>query len=459
MREAGELYERISGTGNGDPTEHFVAQQGLSRPRRTPTDVSSTLSRRMGLAVPSVAEASRGLPSVKAENPPADDQIVTSVAFEPQDRGEPVSPELALVDPVLAERLRPLLPEPVETERELPRSPEVGDLLAPVPVVEGTPNHSAAIGDPLESATVPVAESATEHPPEMGDLLAPAVETAPQTEPPLPLDDDLEPRVESHVEPEAALKPPEATVHVLPVAPLPVESRPPAPELETVVTIAAVAADVRPVAPLPPESTPRSGGSTLRRLLAAFGAGAVIASLVVVGVIAEMGESNGSTPAGGQASPNDASPVLGSPSNGPTASPPATSAPRAAATKPKNASPKPATTQTKKQSAPPPARKQPSKKRASAPAKAKATAPAAPSRRFAWAPVERAVGYRVELFRGDKQVLRATTKQPVFELAGRWRHQGRAERLSPGAYRWYVWPVFKSGPAAQAVVQARLEVP
>ena len=70
-----------------------------------------------------------------------------------------------------------------------------------------------------------------------------------------------------------------------------------------------------------------------------------------------------------------------------------------------------------------------------------------------------AVSYRVELFRGNDQVLQATTERPVFELPSSWRHQGRAERLTPGSYRWYVWPVLESGPAAQAVVQARLDVP
>ena len=36
---------------------------------------------------------------------------------------------------------------------------------------------------------------------------------------------------------------------------------------------------------------------------------------------------------------------------------------------------------------------------------------------------------------------------------------GRVERLTPGSYRWYVWPVNANGPAAAAVVQATLDVP
>ena len=74
--------------------------------------MSTRLPERMGLAVPSVAEASRGLPSVKTDTTSADDDIVTSVAFTPPDEAEVVSPELALVDPLLAERLRTALPEP-----------------------------------------------------------------------------------------------------------------------------------------------------------------------------------------------------------------------------------------------------------------------------------------------------------------------------------------------------------
>ena len=71
---------------------------------------------------------------------------------------------------------------------------------------------------------------------------------------------------------------------------------------------------------------------------------------------------------------------------------------------------------------------------------AAASAPAE-TRRFAWAPVDGAVGYHVELFRGNDRVLARDTKQPVLELAPTWRYQGRTVKLTPGEYRWYVWPV------------------
>ena len=94
--------------------------------------------------------------------------------------------------------------------------------------------------------------------------------------------------------------------------------------------------------------------------------------------------------------------------------------------------------------------------------RSKATPPPAATtepKRFAWAPVNGAVGYRFELFRGDKQVLDVRTKTPAYELPGQWRHAGRTETLTKGDYRWYVWPLRPSGPAAVAVVQARLTVP
>jgi hypothetical protein len=92
------------------------------------------------------------------------------------------------------------------------------------------------------------------------------------------------------------------------------------------------------------------------------------------------------------------------------------------------------------------------------PKKTAAAAAAAETRRFAWAPVDGAVGYHVELFRGNDRVLAQDTKEPVLELAPSWRYQGRSVRLTPGEYRWYVWPVTASGRGTQAVVQAKLTV-
>jgi hypothetical protein len=119
-----------------------------------------------------------------------------------------------------------------------------------------------------------------------------------------------------------------------------------------------------------------------------------------------------------------------------------------AAAKPKTqapSKPKPKSTAAKPKTSTPPAKK------TVAPA-------AAETRRFAWAPVDGAVGYHVELFHGNDRVLARDTKEPVLELAPSWSYQGRTVTLTPGEYRWYVWPVTASGRGAEAVVQAKLTV-
>jgi hypothetical protein len=80
-------------------------------------------------------------------------------------------------------------------------------------------------------------------------------------------------------------------------------------------------------------------------------------------------------------------------------------------------------------------------------------------RRFAWAPVEGASGYHVELFRGATLVLARQTVDPDVVIAPRWRFAGKVEEFEPGFYRWYVWPVVSGLRASQAIVQARLDIP
>ena len=112
----------------------------------------------MGIAAPSVAEASSRLPSsVKAGQASADDVLVTSVASFPPAVDEPVSPELVLVDPELRERLRALLPE---IELELPPpllravpDPEPDDLLPLGPAARAGAGSSAhaAVAPPVRA--------------------------------------------------------------------------------------------------------------------------------------------------------------------------------------------------------------------------------------------------------------------------------------------------------------------
>jgi hypothetical protein len=276
-----------------------------------------------------------------------------------------------------------------------------------------------------------------------------ASETA--IEPPTRTDDvaaPVQPRPEIEIEPQRAPR-------IVVAEPEPVVVHP---------SLVGAGNEVAPPAVRPPVASRGPSGPTVRRTLVTFAAGAVAATFVVVGVIAALGESDAKQQAVGDVSaPSLAPPTV-------TAPVPKSTAP----SRPTGAAKKPTATASKKASAA--AKKSPSAAKKKAPAavnkssvaKKKGTATkksgatkaaTAPARRFAWAPVEGAVGYRVELFRGDEQVLRTTTKQPVYELPASWRHQDKAERLTPGSYRWYVWPVLSSGPAAQAVVQARLDVP
>ncbi|HKY11885.1 MAG TPA: hypothetical protein VJL85_00935 [Gaiellaceae bacterium] len=59
-----------------------------------------------------------------------------------------------------------------------------------------------------------------------------------------------------------------------------------------------------------------------------------------------------------------------------------------------------------------------------------------------WRPVARARYYNVQLFRGKQKVLSVWPTQARLQLRARWKFAGRTRRLTPGAYRWYVWPGF-----------------
>jgi hypothetical protein len=65
-------------------------------------------------------------------------------------------------------------------------------------------------------------------------------------------------------------------------------------------------------------------------------------------------------------------------------------------------------------------------------------------RDFAWAPAAQAVGYDVEILRGGAVLYSKSTTAPRLHLSNRWTYAGRAITLSPGTYRWYVWPVVRT---------------
>ena len=57
-----------------------------------------------------------------------------------------------------------------------------------------------------------------------------------------------------------------------------------------------------------------------------------------------------------------------------------------------------------------------------------------------WRPVRGASYYNVQLYRGGRKVLTTWPVRTRLQLKLRWRFNGRAQRLEPGLYRWYVWP-------------------
>lgn len=80
------------------------------------------------------------------------------------------------------------------------------------------------------------------------------------------------------------------------------------------------------------------------------------------------------------------------------------------------------------------------------------------SHRFAWAPVSGASRYHVELFREGIRVYVGSTNHPQMELPATWIFSGRHQRLSPGSYRWYVWPVQAGRRSSNATVRSALVI-
>jgi len=101
----------------------------------------------------------------------------------------------------------------------------------------------------------------------------------------------------------------------------------------------------------------------------------------------------------------------------------------------------------------------PSSRPATSPAPTRPAASAVAARRFAWAPVDGAGSYRVELFRGEQRVFSATVARPQATVPARWTFDGQVRSLDRGEYRWYVWPIVAGKRASTAVVQAKLVVP
>jgi hypothetical protein len=59
-----------------------------------------------------------------------------------------------------------------------------------------------------------------------------------------------------------------------------------------------------------------------------------------------------------------------------------------------------------------------------------------------WTEVPKATYYNVQLYRNGKKILTAWPTTTSFRVEQSWRFDGRVQRLSPGRYRWFVWPGF-----------------
>ena len=66
-----------------------------------------------------------------------------------------------------------------------------------------------------------------------------------------------------------------------------------------------------------------------------------------------------------------------------------------------------------------------------------------------WAKTNGARYFNVQIYRGSKKVLTAWPKATSLRLSTTWRYGGRVYRLTPGIYRWYVWPGLGSISAAR----------
>ena len=59
-----------------------------------------------------------------------------------------------------------------------------------------------------------------------------------------------------------------------------------------------------------------------------------------------------------------------------------------------------------------------------------------------WSAVPKATYYNVQLFRNGQKILTTWPTTTSLHLEQSWRYDGRRQRLTPGRYRWYVWPGF-----------------
>ncbi len=61
---------------------------------------------------------------------------------------------------------------------------------------------------------------------------------------------------------------------------------------------------------------------------------------------------------------------------------------------------------------------------------------------LAWTKVSKATYYNVQLWRNGVKILTVWPSDTRFRLQPSWRYDGRTYTLTPGRYRWFVWPGF-----------------
>ena len=66
---------------------------------------------------------------------------------------------------------------------------------------------------------------------------------------------------------------------------------------------------------------------------------------------------------------------------------------------------------------------------------------------LAWGPVPKATYYNVQLYHDGRKILTVWPSSTSFRLRSSWTYGGRTYRLTPGRYRWFVWPGF--GPRSE----------
>ena len=65
--------------------------------------------------------------------------------------------------------------------------------------------------------------------------------------------------------------------------------------------------------------------------------------------------------------------------------------------------------------------------------------------RFVWPVDKGATGYRVALYKADRQIFEQDVTTTALQLSQSWTYKGRFYDLTKGTYRWVVWPLVGRG--------------